>query len=155
MLIFCNCKNQGLQIWILKSGSIGRAVDPDSIGFQLGSRRTKLTNKIRKKWINFMFWRDACSLWRAEGFSCSLKVFHEGLRIQYIAFYDLKNLYFFLSLKKFRILVIKNLGLDPDPDWIRIRIHQKLDPDPDSNNPDPQLWFFLRIPTITYLKLVI
>ena len=76
-----------------------------------------------------------------------MKVFHEGLRIQYIAFYDLKNLYFFLSLKKFRILVIKNLGLDPDPDWIRIRIHQKLDPDPDpdpdSNNPDPQLWWKL------------
>jgi len=88
-----------------------------------------------------MFCRDACSLWRAEGFSCSLKVFHEGLRIQYILFYDLKNLYFFLSLNKFRILVIKNLGLDTDPDWIRIRIHQKLDPDPDpdSNNPDPQL----------------
>jgi len=82
-----------------------------------------------------MFWRDACSLWRAEGFSCSLKDLHEGLRVQYIAFYDLKNLYFFLNLKKFRILIIKNLGLDPgldpdpDPDWIRI--HQKLDPDPD------------------------
>jgi len=32
----------------------------------------------------------------AVGFSCRLKVLHEGLRVQYIAIYDLlKSLYFF------------------------------------------------------------
>ncbi len=39
-----------------------------------GSRRAKMTNKHRKKLINFIVWSAGCSLLRAEGFFCSLDI---------------------------------------------------------------------------------
>ncbi len=42
-----------------------------------GSR--KATNKIEKRWKNFMFWSSGCSLLKAKGFSCSLTVLYRGL----------------------------------------------------------------------------
>ncbi len=55
----------------------GSGLDPDSMGsvdpdWQSGSGtwRAKITQKNRKWWINFIFWRSGCSLLRAEGFSC-------------------------------------------------------------------------------------
>ncbi len=38
-----------------------------------GSKREKITHKHRKKLINFI-WSAGCSLFRAEGFSCSLDI---------------------------------------------------------------------------------
>ncbi len=36
--------------------------------------------------------------------------------------------------------VITNLGLDPDPDWIRSQLYSGLDPDPAKSNTDPKNW---------------
>ncbi len=69
-----------------------------------GSRSASRTakNDPQKKFRNFMFWRDGCSLLRAEGFSCSLNVVYEVLGIR------------FPAVNFFQFLVIKTLELDPD-----------------------------------------
>jgi hypothetical protein len=40
-----------------------------------------MTHKNIKKYRIFMFWSAGCSLFRAEGFSCSLGVLYGGLGI--------------------------------------------------------------------------
>ncbi len=55
-------------------------VDPDPHGSALilvGWIRIpdKMTPKIGKMWINFMFWSSACSLLRPKGYSCSIFFF--------------------------------------------------------------------------------
>jgi hypothetical protein len=45
-----------------------------------------MTHKNRKKSRIFMFLSTGCSLLRAEGFSCSLGVFYEGLGITKLQF---------------------------------------------------------------------
>ncbi len=52
-----------------------------------GSRRAKITLKIRKKVQKFMFRSTGCSLLRAEGFSCRLDVLYWGLRISKLQFW--------------------------------------------------------------------
>ncbi len=59
-------------IWVAGSGS--------------GSRRAKMTHKNRKKYRIFMFWSAGCSLFRTEGFSCSLGVLYGGLGISKLQF---------------------------------------------------------------------
>ncbi len=69
-----------------------RSVDPcpDSESGSV-SRRAKMTNISTKKLKNIMFWSAGCSLLRVEGFFCSLKIFHGGLKKgifqQYFLFY--------------------------------------------------------------------
>jgi hypothetical protein len=55
-----------------------------------GSRRAKMTHKIRENLRNFMFRSAGCSLFRAEGFSCSYDVLHD-------IFYQ-KNIKLFVQL---------------------------------------------------------
>ncbi len=69
---------------------------------------------------------------RAEGFSCSLDVFYEGLGISKLQFLKKKSNNKF-SAVFFQFLVIKTLDLDPDLDSLEM-----LGPDPDSMNPDSQ-----------------
>ena len=57
-----------------------------------GSRRAKITHTNRKKLIYSIFWSAGCSFFRAEGFSCSLEVFYEGLGISKLQFM-IKNRY--------------------------------------------------------------
>jgi hypothetical protein len=52
-----------------------RSVDPDP---DQGGQKS---HKNRKKLRNFMFWSAGCSLFRAEGFSCTLDVLYGGLGI--------------------------------------------------------------------------
>ncbi len=65
---------------------IGAWLDPDSMGSldpdsQSGSGtwRAKNSQKNRKWWINFIFWRSGCSLLRSEGFFCRLYVLYKGV----------------------------------------------------------------------------
>jgi hypothetical protein len=51
-----------------------------------GSRRAKISRKNIKKLINFIFSSAGCSLFRAEGFSCSLDVLDVGLGISKLYF---------------------------------------------------------------------
>ncbi len=105
-----------------------------------GSRRAKMTHK--KKFRNFIFWSVGCFLLRAEGFSCSLDVLYEGLRISKLQFLikkDSKNfqLYFFV----FSVWSSNpESGLDPDPDSLKM-LDPDPYPDPESMNPDPQHCF--------------
>jgi hypothetical protein len=50
-----------------------------------------MNHKNRKKWRNFMFWSDKCSLLRTEGFSCSLDVLYGGPGISKLQFLIKKN----------------------------------------------------------------
>ncbi len=60
---------------------------PDS---QSESRRPKMTHKDRKKFNKFNFFKYLYSLLRAEGFSCSLDVLYEGVRISKLQFLSKK-----------------------------------------------------------------
>ncbi len=69
-------------------------------GSESGFRRAKMTHKIaenRKKLRNFMSWSAGCSLFRAEGFSCSLGVLYRGLGKSRLQF--LRKKYEFFSCK--------------------------------------------------------
>jgi hypothetical protein len=59
---------------------------------------------------------------RAEGFSCSLGVLYEGLRISKLQFFIPKKIDFF------QLHFFPKIFLDPDPDSLEM-----LDPDPDPN----------------------
>jgi hypothetical protein len=75
-----------------------------------------------------MFWSAGCSLWKAEGFSCSLCVLYERPKDEQIEIFNLKNIKkFFTAVNFFQFLVIKTLvsELDPDP-----QLGTMLDPDP-------------------------
>jgi hypothetical protein len=82
-----------------------------------------------------MFRSVRCSLLRAEGFSCSMKVLYGGLGINKLQFLIKKISNFFSSVIFFQFLDIKTL----DPDWVQIRfgIQPKV-PNPDSMNTDPK-----------------
>ncbi len=82
--------------------------DPDPGG-------QKWPQKNRKKDRIFIFWSAWCSLLRAEGFSCSLRVFYGGLGIS--------KLQFLIKKIKIKFLVVFSI-LD----------HQTLDPDPGSGS---------------------
>jgi hypothetical protein len=62
-----------------------------------GSRMAKMAHKHTKKLINFIFRSTGCSIFRAEGFSCSLD----------IAIFDQKKKKIFLLYFFLKILVIK------------------------------------------------
>jgi hypothetical protein len=83
-----------------------------------------MTQKNIKRLINFIFCSAGCSLWRAEGFFCSLDVLYGGLELSELQYFFFFNFW------------------SPKP-WIRvgIRIHVKcwtgfLYYDPDSMNTD-------------------
>ncbi len=120
-----------------------RSVDqyPDSeSGSGSGSRKEKITHKNRKKLGSFVLLSAGCSLFRAEGYSCSLDVFYGALGISNLQFLIKKNIGLIFFSCKFlsKFLVIKIL--DPDLIWIRIGIQPKM-LDPDSMNPDPKhIW---------------
>ncbi len=62
-----------------------------------------------------MFWSAGCSLFGAEGFSCSLCVLYRGQGTTKLQFF-IKKIQIFLSALNFsQFLVIKNLDLDPEP----------------------------------------
>ncbi len=59
-----------------------RSVDQDpDLESESGSRREKITHKNRKKLGNFMLLSAGCSLFRAEGYFCSLDVLYRGLEL--------------------------------------------------------------------------
>ncbi len=60
--------------------------DPDSQSGS-GSKREKMTHKIRRKSIRFIFWSDGCSFLRNEGFCCSLDILYEILGISKLQFF--------------------------------------------------------------------
>ncbi len=66
-----------------------------------------MTQKNRKKLRNFKFW--------SNGFSCGLDVLYGGLGISKLQFWS-KNINYFPSINFFKILVMKTLDLDLDPD---------------------------------------
>jgi hypothetical protein len=87
--------------WIRNTGLHGlykriqtMVLDPDPHGTALirvagsgsGSRRAKMTHKNRKKSRIFMFLSTECSLFRAEGFFCSLGVLYGSLGISELQF---------------------------------------------------------------------
>ncbi len=94
----------------------------------------KWPTKNRKKLRNFMVWNAGCSLFKTEGFFCSLNVLYGGLEISKIAiFFYQKNI-----IKNFHLYIFYNfwsskpwirIGQDPDryrylfspKCWIRIR----------------------------------
>ncbi len=92
-----------------------RSVDPDS-----GAGWEKDPQKLKKKLRNFIFWSAWCSLWRAEGFSCSLDVLNGGLGISKFQFL-IKNVFFQLYIFS-QFWIIKTLNAD----WIRIGIQPKI-----------------------------
>jgi hypothetical protein len=63
----------------------------------------------------------------AEGFSCSLVVFHEGIEIRKMQFFDKKWIFF--SSKICLNLTTKTLDSDPGP-HLDARRPKMLDPDP-------------------------
>jgi hypothetical protein len=70
---------------------------------------------------------------RAEGFSCSLDVIYEGLKIGKLKFFILKMFNFFSS-----VIFSPNFWLSKP--WIRFGIQPKmLDPDPDLKSINPDL----------------
>ncbi len=75
-----------------------------------------MTDKHRKKFINYILWSAKCSLLRAEGFSCSLGVHYGGLGISELQFWS-KIIIFFSC--------IFPLNFWSSKPWIRnrIRIH--------------------------------
>jgi hypothetical protein len=91
-----------------------------------GSRRAKMTDKIRKKVINFMFWSAGCSLLRTEGFSCSLDVLYGGLGISKLQFFYQKNKEKKLCCCIFvQFVVIKTLDTDPQHCFTDNCVHSK------------------------------
>ncbi len=70
----------------------------------------------------------ACSLLRAEGFSCNLDVLYRGLGLSIVNRNFWSNKYKFFSALFFQYLVIKTLDPYPDPDSLELL------------NPDPQNW---------------
>jgi hypothetical protein len=83
-----------------------------------GSKRTKMTHKNRKKWINFIFWSAGCSLLRAKGFSCSLTILYGGLGISKLQFLIKKR-------RKDFSAVFFSTNFCLSKPWIRIRINLK------------------------------
>ncbi len=130
-------------------------LDPDSSGSAdpdpyspppgSGSRRAKITHRIKISEISCFEVLDVLFFERAEGFFCNLDVLNGGLGIGKLQFLKKKKWNFFSAVNFFQFLVIKTpSGLDPDPDpnWIRIGIQPKmLDPDPYQMNTDPQPCF--------------
>ncbi len=90
-----------------------RAVNGQWIRIQEGKNYSpKIEKKVR--YGNFMFLSAGCSLWRAEGFSCSLDVLYGGLGISKLQFF-IKRYPIFSNCKFVQYLIIKTL--DPVPDW--------------------------------------
>jgi hypothetical protein len=82
------------------------------------SARQEGKNDPQKRKKRNKFRGAGCSLLKADGFSCSLNVFYEGLSICKLQFLIIKK--YSAVIFFFHFLVIKTLDLDPDPpdpDW--------------------------------------
>jgi hypothetical protein len=89
---------------------------PGSV-FGSGSRRAKMTYKLGKKLLHFIFWSARCSLFRAEGFSCCLD-------ISKLEFFIKKDLIKFSAVFFSSVFSHQNPGSGLDPDSVEM-----LDPD--------------------------
>ncbi len=92
-----------------------------------------MTQKNRKQLINFIFWSSGCSLLRAEGFSCSLDVFYEGVGISKFKCFIKKR---FNQNFQLYFLNFWSSNPDPYPDSLEM-LDQDPYPDQDLMNPDP------------------
>ncbi len=111
------------------------------IRIRTGFRRTKMTHKLRKMLINFIFLSARCLFWGLKASPVAWTQVNCNFHSE-----KLFLLYFFSSVLFFKIL---------DPDWIRIRIGSvsgsvftwMLN----LVNPDPHLW----LPVFQYFYLIL
>jgi hypothetical protein len=95
-----------------------------------------MNHKNRKKSRTFMFLSTGCSLFRFEGFSCSLGVLYGGLGLSKLQFLIKKTEIKFPAINFFSILGHQTLEPDPGPgsgSGIRICIKSMRIRNPDYN----------------------